>query len=115
MMLRADLSRVQRPAQACWRRVPWWWAQRASASLQHCQPVLHLQQAVLMWVPQWVWPLSRTPRRTAPDPASLATLFEADSVKGWMCAGILSAAKGVPSSPSEKCARLQYPARACVS
>ena len=44
-----------------------------------------------------------------------ATLFEADSMKGHMCSGILSAAKGAPSSPSEKCTRLQYPAYACVS
>ena len=44
-----------------------------------------------------------------------ATLFEADSMKGRMCSGFLSAAKGVPSSSSEKCARLQYPVHTCVS
>ena len=43
------------------------------------------------------------------------TLFEADFMRDWMCSGILAAAKGVPSSPSEKCTRLQYPAHAYAS
>ena len=110
--LRADLSRVQRPARAYWRRVLC--AQRFSAL---CSTVnLRSICSRLFWRGRFSGrgrPPGRLSGRRRSGVAS-ATLFEADFMRGWMCSGILSAAQGVPSSPSEKCTRLQYPAHACV-